>query len=779
MIQEEYNKIEIREDSGMTAVECLNLIKVKWRWFLLSVTVCFAGVMLYLQMTPKIYERSARIMIKDHSKQGNGGVDEMAVLSELNFFSPASNVNNEVELLRSKRMMHRVVGKLNLSVQYRIKSKLKTVELYRNSPVSVVFPEFDDDDAVEFILNIISPDELKLSGFRQGETEWKGTSVKTRMSDTVRTPVGKIVVFPTLCNVDEYLDVPIYVTKSGIHQTADGLNLSADADKINTVITLSLTDNIPERAEDVLNTLIAVYNEENIAYRNQAMKKTSDFINEHLYVIERELESVDRDISEYRSENMATDIQTSAGIFMTESSTYNKQIFDLKNQLAAAAYIKEYLTNPLNSNSLISSNLGIDNSSVESHIAEYNNLMLKRARLIENGSEKSPAVIELSKASVAVKQSIIRSVDNLVAVLNLQIKGLKHREEQTNKKIAGVPKKEQEMIPIKRRLSTQEELYLYLLKKRLENELAGAVTVSNFRIVNEAYGSLIPIAPKSRMIVPAALIASILLPFFIFWMKELLNTKVRGPKDIADSLTVPFLGVVPQNRQKKSKEDSSLSSLIVRDGGRDQISEAFRVVRSNIDFMNAKNSANVIMTTSFNIGSGKSFVSMNLAMSFALTGKKVILADFDFRKAFLSSCAGYPKTGVSGYLSGINSSIDELIVKEWTNPNLDILPVGKLPPNPAELLLSVKFKELISILQKKYDYVFLDTTPVNIVADASIVADAANMTIFVVREGLLDRRMLPELEQIYKTGKLPNMAVILNGSDMSSGKYYGHYKYGY
>jgi capsular exopolysaccharide synthesis family protein len=198
-----------------------------------------------------------------------------------------------------------------------------------------------------------------------------------------------------------------------------------------------------------------------------------------------------------------------------------------------------------------------------------------------------------------------------------------------------------------------------------------------------------------------------------------------------------------------------------------------------MDFMTAKNNAKVLMTTSFNVGSGKSFVSLNLAMSFALTGKKVIIVDLDLRKAFLSTCASSPKIGVSAYLSGRNTNTDELIMKEWLNPNLDILPVGKLPPNPAELLLGSKFKELISILQAEYDYIFLDTTPINIVADASIVADLADMTIFVVREGLLDRRMLPELEQIYKTGKFSNMAVLLNGSNMSSGKYYGRYGHRY
>jgi capsular exopolysaccharide synthesis family protein len=777
MIREEYNKTEINRESGMGIADYLNIVKSKWYWFILSLAACLAGAAAYLQVTPKIYERSAQIMIKDDSKQGSSGLDETAVLSELNFFSPKSNVNNEVELLRSKRMRREVAGRLNLSTRYTIKSGLKTVELYRKSPVTLGFPDAEDGESFSFTLTIVSTKEVELSSFRQGGMELPETSVKARMLDTVDTPVGRTVIFPTLYSPEEYLNIPVHVTKSALNQTAEYLNIGAVADKTSTVITLSLTDNVPERAEDILNTLIAVYNEDNIIYKNQAVEKTSDFIMEHLDIIERELASVDRDISEYRSENMATDIQTSTGIFLAESSTYSKQIFDLQHQLSVMEFIREYLISPANCKSLIPSNSGIDNSPVESEIAAYNSIMLKRARLIENGSEKSPAVTELTGASIAMKQSIIRSIDNLILVLNLQIKGLKNREEQTNKKIAGVPKKEQEMIPIKRRLGTQEELYLYLLKKRIENELAGAVTVSNFRTVNEAGGSLFPVSPKPRMIILAALIAGLLIPFSVFWLKDMLYTGIRGPKDITANLTVPFLGTVPQNRlkRKKSKQDSAASFLIVRDNSRDPISEAFRVIRSNMDFMNSKNTANVIMTTSFNTGSGKSFVSLNLAMSFALTGRKVIVVDLDFRKATLSSWSATQKTGASAYLGGIASSLDSLIAREWHSPNLDILPAGKLPPNPAELLLSPGFKELISTLQQQYDYVFLDTTPVNIVADASIVADAANMTVFVVREGLLDRRMLPELEQIYRTGKFPNMAVLLNGSGASPGKYYGRY----
>jgi capsular exopolysaccharide synthesis family protein len=782
MIQEEYNKTEISEESGMTIADYLNLMKSKWYWFMLSVIMCFSGAVLYLQITPKIYERTARLMIKDEDKKGSGVLDEMSALSELNFFSPKSNVNNEVELLRSKRMQQEVIHRLNLQTSYKLKYGLKTTELYRNSPVMVGFPDAEEGESFSFTLKFISQEDIELTDFKQEDIEFTDISVKMRISDTTDTPVGEIVVFPTLYSSKEYLNTPIYITKLKLKDKLESLVINASVEKTNTVITLSLKDNVPERADDILNTLIAVYNEDNITYKNQIVVNTSNFINEHLNVIEHELELVDEDISKYRSENMAADIQISTEIFLTESSVYNKQIFELQNQLSIVEFIKEYLANPANNDRLIPSNSGIENSGIEKQITEYNTMMLKRARLIENGSEKSPAVIELTNATIAMKQSVIRSVNNLAVMLNLQIEGAKNKEVQTNKKIANVPQKEQEMIPIKRRLVTQENLYLYLLKKRVENELAGAATISNFRIVDEADGSIKPVAPKPRIILLAALIAGFLLPFSIFWLNNLLYTGIRGPKDITDILTVPFLGTIPLNRQKKkkkSKGDIVSSSLIVRDNSRDYISEGFRVIRSNMDFMTAKNNAKVIMTTSFNVGSGKSFVSLNLAMSFALTNKKVIIVDLDLRKASISSCVGSPKAGVSAYLSGINSNPDELIVKEWLNPNLDILPVGKLPPNPAELLLSDRFKELISVLQERYDYVFLDTTPVNIVADASIVADVANMTIFVVREGLLDRRMLPDLEQIYKTGKFPNMAVLLNGSNMTSGKYYGRYGHSY
>jgi capsular exopolysaccharide synthesis family protein len=776
MIKENYNKTEkIREESGMTIADYLHLMKYKRYWFALSIITCFLGAVLYLQTTPKIYERYAQIMIKDYTQQDNSGVDEMSVLSELSFFVPKLNINNEVELLHSKRMKLEVIKKLNLSTRYTIKSKLKTVELYRDTPVFVGFPDSEEGEFFSFILNIISPEEVELNEFKQGETKFPKISIKARISDTTDTPVGKITIFPTLYNIEKYFNIPIHVTKSGLDQMAESLNIEAKTNTNNTIITLSLTDNIPERAEDVLNTLIAVYDKDNIIYKNQVVEKASNFIKKHLDIIENELELVDKDISKYRSENMATDIQTSTEIFLIESSTYNKQAFELQNQLSIAEFIKEYLANPANNSSLIPSNSGLENSPLETQISEYNTMMLKRVRLIENGSDKSPAVIELTNASMAMKQSIIRSIDNLIVVLNLQIKELRNREKQTNENIAGVPKKEQEMIPIKRRLNTQEELYLYLLKKHIENELVGAVTISNFRIVNEAEGSIFPIFPKSRIILLAALIVGLLIPFFIFWLKEIFYTGIRGSKDITDNLSIPFLGVVPQNRQKQrqqSTQNAVSSFFVVKDDRRDPINEAFRVVRSNIDFMNLKNKANVIMITSFNIGSGKSFISLNLAVSFALTGKKVILVDLDFRKATLSSCLASHNTGTSAYLSGISSNLDELIVKEWLNPNLDILPVGKLPTNPTELLLNSKFKELIAILQKRYDYVFMDTTTVNIMADASIVANTANMTIFVVRERLFDRRMLPELEQIYRTDRFSNMAILLNDSGITLSKCY-------
>ena len=310
------------------------------------------------------------------------------------------------------------------------------------------------------------------------------------------------------------------------------------------------------------------------------------------------------------------------------------------------------------------------------------------------------------------------------------------------------------------------------MNKREENALSQAITESNARIIDPASGSKNPVAPKSMMVMLASLILGCMIPAGVFWIRATMDTKVRTRKDLEGRMTIPFLGEIP-SREKKDKNE-----IVVREGGRDSVSEAFRIVRTNMDFMRVKaKDLKVVMFTSFNPGAGKTFVSMNLAMSFALTKKKVVLVDLDIRKGTLTAHTAGSGKGVTNFLSGKVTDVDEIISKNEIHENLDVIHTGPVPPNPAELLLSDRLETLIAGLKERYDYVLLDNVPSGVVADAAIVNRVADLTIYVIRAGLFDRRQLPDLERMYRQEKLRNLCVILNGVNYKRTGYgygYGH-----
>ncbi|WP_301704848.1 polysaccharide biosynthesis tyrosine autokinase, partial [uncultured Parabacteroides sp.] len=409
-----------------------------------------------------------------------------------------------------------------------------------------------------------------------------------------------------------------------------------------------------------------------------------------------------------------------------------------------------------------------------SQIGEFNEMLLKRDKLISNSSSKNPVVQDLNNSLIAMKQTIIRSVDNLIVGLNIKIKNIRAQEEQTSRRISAVPTQQKEVLSVERRQKIKEELYLYLLNKREENELTQRMTESNARIIDPAAGSNAPVAPKAMMILLASVVLGCAIPAGVLWLLMVSDTKVRSRKDVEGVLSVPFLGEIPM-RDKKDKNE-----VVVHENGRDSVSEAFRIVRTNMDFMRVKEkNMQVVMFTSFNPGAGKTFVSINLAMSFALTHKKVVLVDLDIRKGTLSSHVQVSDMGVTNYLSGRIDNIDEIIRKGELYDKLDIIHAGPVPPNPAELLLSDRLEALIAELRGRYDYIILDNVPAGVVADAVIVNRVADLTIYVVRAGKMDRRVLPEVEKLYREGKLRNMSLILNGTVYKHGAYGYHYGYGY
>ena len=544
-----------------------------------------------------------------------------------------------------------------------------------------------------------------------------------------------------------------------------------------TIINLSIDDASVQKAEDILNTLIEVYNEKWIQDKNQIAVSTSRFIGERLGVIENELGHVDENISNYKSEHLLPDVQAASSLYMSQSAENKKEIQTLTNQLATAQFIRRELGGK-EMNQPLPTNSGIANVNIESQIGEYNKMVLDRNRLIANSSEKNPLVKDLGNSMQSMKRTILQSVDNLIVSLNTQIRSIRQQEATTTQQLASNPSQAKYLLSVERQQKVKEELYLYLLQKREENELSQAFTAYNTRMITAPRGSALPTAPNKKNILLVALALGLLVPAVIIFMQENMNTKVRGKKDL-ENLSVPYLGEIPLYfRNKKKKNKFSEYAIVVEEGNRNIINEAFRVLRSNVDFMKSKNTEQkVFIETSFNVGSGKSFLSMNIAMSFAIKGKKVLVIDGDLRHGTVSAYVGSPKKGLSDYLGNKEVVWNELLVIDKKYPNLHIIPVGTIPPNPTELLEDGSLATLMQDLRDEYDYIFIDCPPIDIVADTQIIEQYADRTLFVVRAGLLDRSLLPELESIYQEKRFKNLSVILNGTESTGGRY--GYRYGY
>ena len=766
------------QDSDLNLMDFFKMGLANWYWFVLSVAVCIGVAVFYLKSTPNVYTRTASVLIKDDARGGQLA-SEATAFEDLNMLNVKSSVDNEMLIFKSKYLMVEVARRLHLDISYKVRVGLKDVELYTQSPVTLRFPDATEGMSFSLKVTPLSDKKVLLSDFvEQGNVELSANPVSAVPGDTIKTPVGRVVVTPSRYYTSDFYHVPVTVRKSNLQRVASACNQGLQAELANqyaTVINLSINDVSPTRAEDILNTLIAVYNEDAINDKNQIAINTSEFINERLIIIEQELGGVDSEIETFKKENRLTDITSEAGMFVEATSRIQTEAAALQNQLSLAEYIRQYLADPAKSTDLIPANTGISDVDIEGLIGEYNALLLKRNKLITNSSNRNPVVMDMNNSLDAMRQTIVRTVDNLITGLNIKIQNIQSQESRTARRISAVPSQEKYVLSIERQQKIKEALYLYLLNKREENALSQSITESNARIIDPATGSNVPIAPNRRVIFLAALGIGLFIPAFIIWLAITLDTCIRTRKDVEDHLSIPFLGEIPLRKSRKGKN----LAMAVRENSRDSVSEAFRIVRTNMEFMRGETvGGQVVVLTSLNPGSGKTFVSANLAMSLVLTGKRVILVDLDIRKGTLSALFGRSQEGVSNYLSGKTDDADALIHHTDYHPSLDILPNGPIPPNPAELLLSKRLDQLVARLKERYDYVILDNVPSNMIADAVIVNRVADLTLYVIRAGHMDRRQLPEVEKLYQQRRFRNMAVILNGVKYSRSSY-GYYRYGY
>lgn len=752
----------------------------KWYWFTLSLVVTLSVAILYILSTPNVYTRSASILVKDDSKGGSASSALSNDFADLGMFKSNTNINNELLTISSPTLMTEVVKRLGLNETYTIRNGLKRVQLYKASPVSVI-PK-DKNSIVGFQIELNSKEKFTLSDFTLGGKEVDDV-VSGAFNDSIQTPVGSMYISTTQYFNEEYVGASITYHQGGIVGTTDYYTKNLRTELGNqdaTIINLSIDDASIQKAEDILNTLIEVYNEKWIQDKNQIAVSTSQFIGDRLGVIENELGHVDENISSYKSEHLLPDVQAASNLYLTQSAENKKELLTLNNQLSTTRYIRRELNNK-QMNQPLPANSGIGSTNIESQISEYNQMVLDRNRLIANSSEKNPLVKDLASSLQSMQNTIIQSVDNHIVSLNTQIRSIKQQEIATTQQLASNPNQAKYLLSVERQQKVKEELYLYLLQKREENELSQAFTAYNTRVITAPRGSAFPIAPKKMNIVLVAFVLGLLIPAVIIFMKENMNTKVRGRKDL-ENLSIPLIGEIPmcQSGEKKVslKKQPERKTIVVQEGSRNVANEAFRVLRTNLDFIISKDAnQKVLVVTSFDPGSGKSFLAMNIAISFAIKHKRVLVIDGDLRHGSTSMYVDSPKKGLSDYLGNRVQNRQELVVQDKKYESLHIFPIGTIPPNPTELLEDGRLGKLIEELRSEYDYIFIDCPPIDIVADTQIIEKLADRTIFVIRAGLLDRSMLTDLETIYTEKRFKNLSMILNGTERAGGRY--SYRYGY
>lgn len=786
---QQHTRPAAKTDDFIRIQDLYYLCLAKWRWFVLSLVVCLGIATIYLLKTPPVYTRTASLLIKEESKGQSLSGDVGASFADLGLFQSNTNVNNELISLQSPAVMYDVVKRLHLEVDYSTEGSFYPQVRYgQNLPLTVSFAGLADNETAALTVETIQSKGIKLTSFVHNGEKLAGEVVGT-LNDSLVTPIGKIVIRPAAAYVDwQKSSEPLTVSRSGLNSAvsryAAGLSVALNDEKA-TIIDLSFRDVCIQRAEDILNTIIAVYNENWIKDKNQIAVSTSMFINDRLGVIESELGHVDENISTFKSENLLPDVQAASQLYMTERSQAQSQILTLNTQLSMARYIRNYLTAASSRNQLLPANSGLESANIENQISEYNNLQLQRNNLVANSSEQNPLVVDMDESLRSMRRSIVSSVDNLITTLNTQIHSLEKSDQRATEHIAANPSQAKYLLSVERQQKVKESLYLFLLQKREENELSQAFTAYNTRVITPPTGSMIPTAPVKKNILLMGFALGILIPVVIVFLQETMNTRVRGKKDL-ENLSIPFVGEIPlYGKVRRSglfhKKVTPLTEtkVVVKEGSRDVVNEAFRVLRTNLEFVSGENGkGQVILMTSFNPGSGKTFLTVNIAATLAIKGKRVLVIDGDLRRGSTSVYVGSPHHGLSNYLAGKVQRIEDVIVPASETIRFDVLPIGTIPPNPTELLAGERLQALLADFRIRYDYILIDCPPIELVADTHIIGKYADRTIFVVRAGLLERSMLPELEVLYTEHKFKNMAVLLNGTEGNGSYRYG-YRYGY
>ena len=747
-----------------------------WKWFVLGGVLAMTAAFLYLRYSTQQYSVSAVILIKDDKK--SGGSAELAAFEDLGILGGSGqNIDNEIEIIKSRKIIGDVIKNLDLNVFYYTKGRIKETEVYLNSPIKIDF--LIKNESHYRLDSTFTVTEISLSEFELFSEIGKSKG-RFSFGEDIQSDLGKFKISKRSVERNKLeVNTSVKIVISSLNKLIDGYKKAVIVSPVNkrsSVVKLSLNNAVKQKAEHFLDSLVSSYNRDAIYDKSLVSQKTKIFIDERLKLVKSDFDNVNLELKIFKTTNNVTNIEEESGIVLKSIEENNKSIIQTSIQLSLANFFYNELVNEKDTNDLLASNLGLNDLSIANLIAEYNKLIRSKIRLLRSAGEMNPVIKDLASQVSGVKSSLVKSLSNSKKGLEVTLEQLNIEDQKIRTKISGVPVQELEFGKIKLQQEITSGLYSYLLKKKEETAIALAVTVPNAKIIDKAYGSRIPVSPKKSIIYLVALLLGGLFPFVIIYLKNLFDTKIHTKKDIVENLSIPFLGDVPRSEEK--------SKIVIGSDARTSTAEAFRLIRTNLDFMlpNKKGKSNTIFITSTTSGEGKSFISINVAASLALSGKKVLLMGMDLRAPKVTEYLGIPdRKGVTNYITNEELSLDDLIFKLEDYDNLDIISSGVVPPNPAELLMTKRTENLFTIIKEEYDYIVVDTAPVNLVTDTLLIAKFADMFMYVARANYLDKRLLAVPQSLYNEKRLPNMAMILNDTDpkRSYGYGYGGYGYGY
>ncbi|MEJ8756935.1 polysaccharide biosynthesis tyrosine autokinase [Pontibacter sp. H259] len=738
-----------------------------WYLFVVGVILSVTIAYLYLRYATPQYSVSATLLIKD-DKKGPDLADN-AVFSDLDIFNSKKNIDNEIEVLKSKTLMQRVLSELELYVTYYKKGRVKETEIFGSKvPIKLIVAQLDSAAFNKRVtLHILDNNKYEL------EDEESGSKSVHQFGQQVKMPYGAFTIV-TSGNKSAYSLTELILQFHDFRKLAEGFNKGLKVEPVNknaSVLTLSLTSAVPEKGKAVINKLIEVYNKEAVEDKNLIAGNTIEFIDERLSFLTSELSDVEKDVEQYKRKNELTDVSSEAKLYLERASKYNEQLAQFEIQIDVLNSLESYLKKQNNQFELVPSTLNIQDPTLLGLTTKFNELQLERERMLRNTTPSNPLVLNLNEQLANLRVNILENLGNIKQGLIITKNNLQASSAQFRSRINEVPSIERELLEINRQQGIKEGLYLYLLQKREESALSLAASVSNSRVIDPAIAPDDPVSPKKSLVYLIALLIGLGIPFAGIYIKYLLNDKIEDRKDVERTTKTPILGEIAHS--------NSVEAIVVAKDNRSPVAEMFRLVRTNLQFATAGKDNKVILVTSSMTGEGKTFFSINLASSLTLTGKKVVILGFDLRKPRLMQELNLPDgTGISNYLISDTVSVDDIVKPVDAVPGLYAVGSGPVPPNPAELMMSHKVDQLLNVLKENFDYVIIDTAPVGQVADAYTLSGYADTTIYMVRYNYTPKAHLEIVDSIYTSKKFKHPMIVLNDAVVENSYSYG-YGYGY